>query len=60
MSWILVFGPGRHDGGQTHFDLVKTLRRSFDTASNKLAIHMVNAYVHENHAVAGDCPGLDR
>ena len=29
----------------------KTLRRSFDTASNKLAIHMINAYVHENHAV---------
>ena len=29
----------------------KTLRKSFDTASNKAAVHMVNAYVHENHAV---------
>jgi len=29
----------------------KTLRRSFDRASNKAAIHMVNAYVHEDHAV---------
>ena len=29
----------------------KTLRRSFDTASGKAAIHMINAYVHENHAV---------
>ena len=31
----------------------KTLRKSFDTASNKTAIHMLNAYVHENHAVFG-------
>jgi len=31
----------------------KTLRKSFDTASNKAAIHMLNAYVHENHAVFG-------
>jgi len=31
----------------------KTLRKSFDTASNKLAVHMINAYVHENHAVFG-------
>jgi predicted transposase YbfD/YdcC len=31
----------------------KTLRRSFDKASGKAAIHMVNAYVHENHAVFG-------
>jgi predicted transposase YbfD/YdcC len=31
----------------------KTLRKSFDTASNKVAIHMINAYVHENHAVFG-------
>lgn len=29
----------------------KTLRRSFDRASKKAAVHMVNAYVHENHAV---------
>ena len=31
----------------------KTLRRSFDHASGKAAIHMINAYVHENHAVFG-------
>lgn len=31
----------------------KTLRRSFDKASGKAAIHMVNAYVYENHAVFG-------
>jgi len=31
----------------------KTLRKSFDPASNKVAIHMINAYVHENHAVFG-------
>lgn len=29
----------------------KTLRHSFDTASNKAAIHLINAYVHENHAI---------
>lgn len=29
----------------------KTLRRSFDRASNRAAVHMLNAYVHENHAV---------
>jgi len=29
----------------------KTLRKSFDSASGKLAVHMINAYVHENHAV---------
>ena len=31
----------------------KTLRRSFDKASGKAAIHMISAYVHENHAVFG-------
>jgi len=31
----------------------KTLRKSFDTASGKAAIHMLNAYVYENHAVFG-------
>ncbi|OHB63446.1 MAG: hypothetical protein A2Y76_13510 [Planctomycetes bacterium RBG_13_60_9] len=31
----------------------KTLRHSFDSASGKAAIHMINAYVHENHAVFG-------
>jgi len=28
----------------------KTLRHSFDTASGKAAVHMVSAWVHENHA----------
>lgn len=31
----------------------KTLRRSFDKASKKAAIHMVSAWVHENHAAFG-------
>jgi len=31
----------------------KTLRRSFDSASGKASIHMLHAYVHENHAVFG-------
>lgn len=31
----------------------KTLRRSFDAASEKAAIHMVSAWVHENHACFG-------
>jgi len=31
----------------------KTLRKSFDTASGKAAIHILNAYVYENHAVFG-------
>lgn len=31
----------------------KTLRRSFDRASSKAAIHMVSAWVYENHAVFG-------
>ena len=31
----------------------KTLRKSFDTASSKVAVHMLNAYVYENHAVFG-------
>jgi len=30
-----------------------TLRRRFDRASGKTAIPMINAYVHENHAVFG-------
>jgi hypothetical protein len=31
----------------------KTIRRSMDTASGKSAIHLVSAWVHENHAVFG-------
>ena len=33
----------------------KTIRRSFDTASAKAAVHMVSAWVHENHPKAGRC-----
>jgi predicted transposase YbfD/YdcC len=38
----------------------KTLRKSFDTASNKVALHMINAYVHENHAVFGQLKVEDK
>jgi predicted transposase YbfD/YdcC len=31
----------------------KTVRRSLDAANGKAAIHMVSAWVHENHAVFG-------
>ena len=31
----------------------KALRGSFNKAAGKLAVHMVNAYVHENHPVFG-------
>ena len=31
----------------------KTIRRSLDRASGKAAIHMVSAWVHQNHAVFG-------
>jgi len=31
----------------------KTLRRSFDSASGRAAVHMVSAWVHENHACFG-------
>jgi len=31
----------------------KTIRRSFDTASARAAIHMVSAWVHENHVCFG-------
>lgn len=38
----------------------KTLRRSFDRASGKAAIHMIHAYVHENHAVFGQLKVNDK
>jgi len=31
----------------------KTLRRSFDTVSNKAAIHLVSAWCQTNHIVLG-------
>ena len=33
----------------------KTIRRSFDAASDKAAVHMVSAWVFENHPKAGRC-----
>jgi hypothetical protein len=33
----------------------KTVRGSFDAASESFAIHMVSAWVHENHPKAGRC-----
>lgn len=38
----------------------KTLRQSFDKASDKAAIHMISAYVHENHAVFGQLKVNDK
>lgn len=38
----------------------KTIRRSLDRASSKAAIHMVTAWVHENHAVFGQVRTEDK
>lgn len=38
----------------------KTIRRSLDRASGKAAIHMVTAWVHENHAVFGQLRTEDK
>lgn len=51
-KWIHALVGSRTQGKHIAID-GKTLRKSFDKASNKSAIHMVNAYVHENHAVFG-------
>lgn len=50
--WIHALVGSHTKGKQIAID-GKTLRRSFDQASGKAAIHMINAYVHENHAVFG-------
>jgi len=50
--WIHALVGSNSEGKHIAID-GKTLRKSFDTASNKAAIHMLNAYVHENHAVFG-------
>jgi predicted transposase YbfD/YdcC len=44
---------GSHTAGKHIAIDGKTLRRSFDHASDQAAIHMINAYVHENQAVFG-------
>jgi hypothetical protein len=38
----------------------KTIRRSLDRASGKAAIHLVSAWVHENHAVFGQIRTEDK
>jgi predicted transposase YbfD/YdcC len=50
--WINTLVDGHTQGKQIAMD-GKTLRRSFDNATGKAAVHMVSAYVHENHAVFG-------
>jgi len=51
-QWIHALVGSNTEGKQIAID-GKTLRKSFDRASGKMAVHMVNAYVHENHAVFG-------
>jgi len=51
-QWIHALVGSTTEGKHIAID-GKTLRRSFDRASGKMAVHMVNAYVHENHAVFG-------
>jgi predicted transposase YbfD/YdcC len=48
-AWFAVLA-GTTEGKHIAID-GKTLRHSFDTASNKAAIHLINAYAHENHAI---------
>lgn len=50
-SWILDWA-GTSEGKLMALD-GKTIRRSLDRASGKAAIHLVSAWVHENHAVFG-------
>ena len=49
-QWILAVFDSACRGKHIAID-GKTLRRSFDHASGKAAIHLIHAYVHENHAV---------
>jgi predicted transposase YbfD/YdcC len=51
-QWIYALVGSDTEGKHIAVD-GKALRRSFDRASGKMAIHMVSAYVHENHAVFG-------
>ena len=51
-QWIHALVGSNTEGKHIAID-GKTLRRSLDRASRKVAIHMINAYVHENHAVFG-------
>ena len=53
MSAELDHGAARHHGGQVIAIDGKTLRRSFDAASGKAAIHMVSAWATANHISLG-------
>ena len=48
--WINSLSGSRTRGKHIAID-GKTLRGSFDKSAGKLAVHMVSAYVHENHTV---------
>ncbi len=50
-NWILDLA-GSSEGKLIAID-GKTIRRSLDRASGRAAIHLVSAWVHENHAVFG-------
>lgn len=50
-SWVSALAGGSQ-GKLISID-GKTIRRSLDRASGKAAIHLVSAWVHENHAVFG-------
>lgn len=58
-KWIHALVGSATEGKHISID-GKTLRRSFDRASAKTAIHMINAYVHENHAVFGQLKVHDK
>lgn len=57
--WIHALLGSHTEGRHLALD-GKTLRRSFDRASGQAAIHRINAYVHENHAVFGPLKGDDK
>jgi len=50
--WINSLDGASTEGKHIAID-GKALRGSFDKAAGKTAVHMVNAYVHENHTVFG-------
>jgi predicted transposase YbfD/YdcC len=58
-QWIHALLDSATEGKHIALD-GKTLRRSFDHASGQAAIHMINAYVHENHAVFAQLKGDDK
>jgi predicted transposase YbfD/YdcC len=58
-QWIHALVGSNTEGKHIAVD-GKTLRRSFDRAGARAAIHMINAYVHENHAVFGQLKVHDK